>query len=273
MNKFASKKYIIKTLLCTLLFSSLTWAYPRSNKRHHSYFLWENTRINLDFGLAIPTGMVFKGLTDKFEIDGTKAPIQNSTNIRLGIPIGYDFQINDKLKIGGETGIIYGFNEVTKIPDFDINFKEKHLYIPLLFTYTEVYQTSFYFAITSLLGYEFDILLASAYEQNEYYPNLPDSLQASKNIKELFSRTLLAGNIISGTRFTFPKGFYAQLTVKLSIEALNRVLGKTNEREFDELAHVINLLRYTNSSFLEIHIGLNIMNWIYPKEGLGKRNR
>jgi hypothetical protein len=273
-----NKKYIIQSLLFICLPISLIWASPRYNKSRNNGFSWENTRLSLEYGFGFPYRYIVD--THKFRIGGTKAPIKTKCNHNLKILAGYSFAISENRRLGFEAGIGYGFSRVTRIPKFEITFIENYLKLPLLISILKVYDLSFYFAYSLILGYEFNIILTSDYKQSGDYYELPASMQGDQNVKKSvpnFSR--LSGSIIVGSRADFPKGIYAEIITELPIEIF-KLVSSLSKDDFDEDTELdnnfINLMRAVNSNYLQLNIGVNIMDWLYPKESLqptAKRNR
>ncbi|NEJ83985.1 hypothetical protein GR268_46955, partial [Rhizobium leguminosarum] len=137
----------------------------------------------------------------------------------INILAGYNFDFSSNRKLGFETGIGYGFPILLELKEVGITFQEDHIKIPFLITILEKYKTSFYLAQTMMLGYEVNIILNSVYKQAGSHPGLHTSMQGDKNIQKSipdFSR--LSGNIILGTRFNSPKGFYIAANIKIPIE-------------------------------------------------------
>jgi len=277
-----NKKYILQTLLIICLPVSLIYAAPRYNKRQNngfSGFSWEDTRLSLEYEFGV-FPYAYMTPTHKFEIRGTKAPIKTKFNHNMKMLAGYSFAISEKRRIGFEAGIGYGFSRVTKIPEFEITFTENHLKLPLLVSITKVYDVSFYFAHSIILGYEFNIILTSDYKQSGDYYELPVSMQGDQNVKKSvanFSR--LSGSIITGNRADFPKGIYAELRMEIPIE-LFKLISSLGDDDFGKDIELdttfVNFMRLINANYLQLNVGVNIMDWLYPKESLqttGRRNR
>ncbi|MHB9146905.1 MAG: hypothetical protein ACYC2U_00310 [Candidatus Amoebophilus sp.] len=276
---FKNKKYILQTLLIICLPASLIYAAPRYNKRQNNGFSWESTQLSLEYEFGV-FPYAYMTPTYKFKIRGTRAPIKTKFNHNLKMLAGYSFAISEKRRIGFEAGIGYGFSRVTRIPEFEITFTENHLKLPLLISISKVYDVSFYFAHSFMLGYEFNIILTSDYKQSGDYYELPVSMQGDQNVKKSvtnFSR--LSGSIITGNRADFPKGIYAELRMELPIELFKLIPSLDNDdfgKDIELDTTFVNLMRLINANYFQLNVGVNIMEWLYPKENLqtrGKRNR
>jgi len=142
-----------------------------------------------------------------------------------------------------------------------ITFQEDHIKVPFLITILEKYKTSFYLAQTMMLGYEVNIILNSVYKQAGSHPGLHTSMQGDKNIQKLipdFSQ--LSGNIILGTRFNLPKGFYIAANLKIPIETFKNMFGPFDKNPTHFNSYFVDKMRRGYKSCFTFHLGIDIID-------------
>ncbi len=244
---------------------------PRLRRNQQQGFSWENTRLNVEFDWgAFPYGKFPKLLDEDFEFD-------THFNYSIRVLVGYSLQGFEDRRIGFETGLGYGFAKVIENQNYNATFAENHLTIPLLLTFFKPFQTSFYFAHTLILGYEFDIILTSTYKQSGHYSDLElgldPSLQGDKDVAAFLSDfSRLSGNIVFTGRYDFPKGIYAALTWRIPIEMF-RVIKDAKEIGGGLDMAYVREMRWFSANWIELTVGVNIVDWIYPQERYqGKSN-
>jgi hypothetical protein len=257
--------FILPVLFTWLSISEVNGA-PRL-KRSQQGFSWKDTRLNVEFDWgAIPYGKFLKLFDEDYEFD-------THFNYSARILAGYSFSAFEDSRIGFETGLGYGFGRVIENKEYNATFEENHLVIPLLLTIFKPFQTSFYCAHTFIIGYEFDIILSSMYKQSGYYLDLHPSLQGDKDVAEFlpdFSR--LSGNVIVSGRYDFPKGIYAGITCRLPIEIFEVIKDAKKTDGGLDMTYV-RRMRWFSANWIELTVGVNIVDWIYPQEGYpGKSN-
>lgn len=270
MNVIMNKKYLLKILLLIWLPNSLTLAYTVvDNNEKNKNFSWKHTRINLEAGGGWSYGPIFP----IFKIGTTKNEVgisrSDDLNFSLGALAVYNFSSlpTQKIKPGLEFGIIYPFPRTIEIKRFNIIFREQHIKFP--FYLTVCWRPSSYFAYSWVLGYELEYILSSQYKQYGYYPDLPASMCGNKNIKNILPDTpKFWNNFISTMRFEFSKGIY--LEIKLTITP---ALAKFTTQEYYDKNHeldnmFITLTRALTAPLSELKLGVNVMDWFFPKERL-----
>jgi hypothetical protein len=256
--------YLKKAYILFIVPTSFAWlsvsqvnAAPRLKRTGPQGLSWENSRLNVELSWgAIPCGKFLKWLNRTMEFD-------THFNYSAKILAGYSFPVFEDKKIGFETGLGYGFARVIGNEKYNATLEESHLAIPLLLTCLRPFQTSFYFAHTTIIGYEFNIILNSMYKQSGYYVDFELSLRGDKDVAESlpdFSR--LSGSIVCSERYDFPKGIYAAFTTRFSIEMFKLIeeAGKGLNME------LVRLARWLNTNWIELTRGVNIVDWIYPQE-------
>lgn len=240
---------------------------PRLKRNQQQSFSWEDTRLNVEFDWgAIPYGKLL-------HLFGKEIPVDTHFNYSVNVLAGYSFPGFEDRRWGFEAGLGYGFARVIENQKYNATFSENYLKIPLLLTFFKPLQASFYCAHTTIIGYEFDIILSSTYKQSGYYFDLDPSLYGDKDVVEFlpdFSQ--LSGSIIVGDRFDFPKGVYATLSLRLPIDMFIAIKEMKKSDRGLNMAYV-RMMRWFNANWIELTVGVNIVDWIYPQEGYqGKSN-
>lgn len=282
MVKLLNNRSIKALVLACLSFSFIWHSSAEKLHKNGTLFSGKNARVNIDFefGKSLVQNDVFllkevnSNVNTQFDRDSFKV-IFSQTNFNYGITIsgGYNFPIAGNKKLGFEVGIGYGFPKLLRLPGTGITFKENHLKVPILMTVLETYQKSFYFAQSLLLGYEFEIILSSKYEQSGDFPTLHASLKGNKDIQKYitdFSR--LSGRFLLGTRFDFPKGIYIRINAVFPIETFKIIFGQFDKKEDQLNSYFINRIRQASTSLLTLNIGVNIIDWLYPKRWQSESN-
>lgn len=265
MNLKKSHIVFILPVLFTWLSISEVNGIPRFKKSQQQGFSWKDTRLNVEFNWgAIPYGKLAKFFDEDFKID-------THFNYSAIILAGYSFPAFEDSRIGFESGLGYGFARVIENKKYNATLEENHFMIPLLLTIFKPLQTSFYCAHTYIVGYEFDIILSSMYKQSGYYFDLHPSLQGDADVAEFlpdFSR--LSGNIVLSDRYDFPKGIYVALTCRLPIEIFS-VIKEAKKMNRGLTMTFVKEMRWLNTNWIELTMGVNVVDWIYAQEGhLGK---
>lgn len=106
-----------------------------------------------------------------------------------------------------------------------------------------------------MLGYEVNIILNSVYKQAGSHPGLHTSMQGDKNIQKSiqdFSR--LSGNIILGTRFNLPKGFYIAANLKIPIETFKNMFGPFDKNPTHFNSYFVDKMRSGYKSCFTFHL-------------------
>lgn len=266
MNSQKSHILFILLVLFSCLSISKVNAAPQIKRNHQKGFSWKDTRLNVDFTWgAVPYGKLIHLFDDK-------SPIDTHFNYSMRVLAGYSFPIFGDKRIGFETGLGYGFGRVTENKNYNTAFEETHLTIPFLLTFFNPFQTSFYFAHTVILGYEFDMILSSNYQQSGYYPDLQPSLEGDQDVAALlpdFSGR--SGNIFVSDRYDFSKGIYAAIACRIPIEMLGGIKNfEDTNRELDMT--FVKIMRLFNTNWIEITVGVNMIDWIYPQQGYQKKS-
>jgi hypothetical protein len=272
MHTVLYKKHIITILLFTLLLFASTWSSSSAQHLKANNSLWQNSKINVEFSFGrafIESDAFFSVKKDptKDEYSAIRATI--STNYSINILAGYNFDFSLNRKLGFETGIGYGFPIRLELKEVGIIFQENHIKIPFLITIVEKYKTSFYLAQTMMLGYEFNVILNPVYKQVGSYPGLHTSMQGNKNIQKSmpdFSR--LSGSVILGTRFNFPKGLYVAANLKIPIEIFKNIFGPFDKNSTHFNSYFVDEVRRDYKSCFTFHLGIDIIDWIFPKTGI-----
>ena len=267
MNKFSKYVAIFVFINCFVIqvFATNKKRYSLPNKNNS--FLWNNAYLNLDLGASImKTSTLFKILSEDFRLEARKEKIDFNTNWGIRLLAGYDlFSLSEK-KLGIETGIGYGFDRKIKNKKMASIIAESHLKIPIAITYSNLYNTSFYCLHRTIIGYEFQYIVSSKYTQTDNTIDIDESLKGNKNLKtDIPNFNPLSGTILVGDRWEFSKGVYAGITVYLPIEIFKILRSKNGFK--DELnENFINKFRYLSANYIEMNLGVNTVEWLYPKQ-------
>jgi hypothetical protein len=260
MNLKTSIKLLYILVLLVCLSTSVVSAAPRPKQAHYEGFSWQDARLNIDLSWgAIPYGKLSRFFDADFKLD-------TSFNYAIRVLAGYSLPIFENSKLGFEAGCGYGFSRTIKNTEFNGTLADNHLMIPLQLTYYKPLETSFYCAHTTIIGYEFDIIVSSLYKQSDYYPNLHPTFQGDKDVIDFlpdFPR--LSGNIVFSDRYDFPKGIYAALTVRVPIQ-LFTIFKEAKNADAGLTSTYVKLMRLENTNWIELTVGVNVIDWIYPRE-------
>ena len=268
-----NKKYFINILLFTLLSTSSTWATSEASSIQHNKFSWKNTRINFSTGAGLNHGPIFPifKIGNRKDV-GISAHGELDTNLEalavynLG-SVRPRRNKNIKISLGLEAGVIYPFPRLAKVHDFNIVFTEPRIKFPLYLN--TCWDISSYFKFNCILGYELGYTLSSQYYQSGYYADLPNSMRGNKNVKKFLPDIpVFWNNIISTMHFGFSKGVHIQIKVTIT-PVLSKFTGQQyydKQHELDTM--FVTLVRGLTSPVVELRVGLNIMEWFFPKEKL-----
>lgn len=260
MNLKKSHILFIFPVLFTWLSISEASGVPRLKSSQQQGFSWKDTRLNVDFSWGtMPVGKFYQLIDLNF-------PFDTHYNYSVKVLGGYSFPVSEDRRWGFETGLGYNFARVIERKEHESTFAEDYLTVPLLLTFFKPLQASFYCAHTNIIGYEFDIILSSTYKQSGYYHGLQPSLQGDKDVIESlpdFSR--FSGKIIVVDRFDFPKGIYAAISVRLPIDMF-LAIKEMEESDFGLNMAYVRIMRWFSANLIELTVGVNIVDWIYPQE-------
>lgn len=269
MHIYINKNYIIKFLFFTFFSIHSIWAYTPTHKKDKNDFVWQDMRINLDFGFGTLAYRTTE-FTKKEQPTGYSVMKNITTpNYSVRILSGYKFHIFKNQKLGFEAGIGYGFPKLIEIQELGITFQENHIKIPLIITILKTYNTPFYLAQSMMLGYEFNIVLKSIYKQAGNYDGLDSSMQGNKDIQKIipdFSR--FSGSFLLGTRLDFPKGMYFAANIIFPVEIFKIMFGNFNKKAVQMNSYFVYEMRRASTNFLMFNLGVNIMEWLFPREEL-----
>ena len=193
----------------------------------------KNTTAALDLGFGIPVLYV---LDDK-----DRGTYSANINWHAGLVLGYAFPLGKHVKLGPQTGILYGFTRsIEQGSGVKRDLQESHLQIPIacslaLTNAKDPTQLDMEYC----LGYEWDIPLVTKYQLG--------GNEESKDADVL-------GNIFIKTVYHFPMGFYGWAKIKVN----TLVFKDKSERHKEELQ----AMRFLATSFTELGVGANIIEWL-----------
>lgn len=263
------KKYNLLFLLL-LPVSSVIYGMPRARMSKSMPSWQRDAMIAIELSLGLPMGKIAEERFKNIEVGNSeKVNIKINKNVNLGLMAGYNFSTSQTSAVGLETGLLYGFPRGIEVPEFNLSFKEHHLYLPLVIKISKQYNLPFYLTSSALLGYEFDIPFAARLKQSGDYQGLKPAFQGDKKLSECLPEMPKSlGNILLGTRLNFPAGIYAQVLLKVNLDIFNLDLD-TKEKSKDPLdKNFVQAVRTLSADLLTAHIVFNLMDWCYPKEKL-----
>ena len=275
MYTFINKKYLLAILpfICLSYSINLATLVITDDNKVKDNFSWKNSRIDINTAFnIIPTDSP----KQSFEIGTIKKDKPKSISQRYGFLEGlqvnlealavYDFTnllSATNFKFDLELGVIYSLPKMIEIEAFNILFTEYYLKFPLNLVISR--SLSSYFRYSFLVGYEIEYILSSQYNQSGYYSDLPVTMRGNKNIKKLLPNAPKFWNsIIAGMRFEFPKGIHLDINLHITPSLYRKSILADNYDELDD--KFVTLLRGCKRSFLDLKIGVNIMEWFFPKE-------
>lgn len=275
MYTFINKKYLFATLPFIFLSYSINLAslVITDNNKVKDNFSWKNSRININTAFSI---IGYDPKIQHFEIGTTKKDTQGSISQRYdfleGLQVSlealavYDFTNllpATNFKFDFELGVIYPLPKMIKIKTCNILFTEHYLKFPLNLAISR--KVSSYFRYTCLIGYEIEYILSSQYKQSGHYSDLPTPMHGDKNIKKLLPNAPKFWNSIkAGMRFEFPKGFHLDINIYITPSLYKKsIWGKRYDKLDNEF---VTLLRACKRSYLDLNLGVNIMEWFFSKE-------
>lgn len=275
MYTFINQKYLlaILPLICLSYSINLATLVITDDNKVKDNFSWKNSRIDINTALSmIPT----HALKQTFEIGTIKKdkPIfirqrydfLEDLQVSLEALAVYDFTNllpATNFKFNLELGVSYPLPKMIKIEEFNILFTEYYLKFPLNLVISRGFLS--YFRYTFLVGYEIEYILSSQYKQSGYYSDLPVTMRGDKNIKKLLPNApKLWNSFIAGMHFEFPKGIHLGINLHIIPYLYRNSILADNYDELDD--KFVTLLRSSKRSYLDIKIGVNIMEWFFPKK-------
>jgi hypothetical protein len=256
-----------------------------ANSIQRNKFSWKNTRINFSTGAGFNYGPIFSifkiGNREKVGISQDKDS-ELHTNLEAlavytlgsGRPKIYNLRSrrlerSKKIKISVmlEAGIIYSFPRSVKVRSFGIGFREQRIKFPLYLNIC--YNFSSYFTFSWILGYELSYALSSQYYQSGHYTDLPHSMIGNKDVKKFLPEVpIFWNNIVSIMHLGFSKGIYIQMKTTITPMLLKFTAQEYYDKQHELDSMFVTLLRGLTSPILELRVGVNIMEWFFPREEL-----
>ncbi|MCG8340075.1 MAG: hypothetical protein MI674_02210 [Cytophagales bacterium] len=259
MNRIMNKSFLAKGLLLIALFPV---PFARAASSEKNSFV-SNTKVGIDFGFGLPyLWAISEETRRKLEVseNNTFTDIKANSNISLGVVLGYSFRLHNNIfKLGPEIGAKYGFTRRLKVSTYNIAIEEKYVQIPIAIKFCRFNEEGSYLAKGFTLGYEFNVLLSSAYKQEGGYDQLKPSFQGNKDLKQAIpDLPRLSGSIFFGGTIDLPKGFYLAAKFRVPIE----IFMIKKESSIDELdKDFMHRVRALNTSLVEFNLGMDVMKW------------
>ena len=225
------------------------------------YTDWKkNMRAGLEIGFGMPYGWA---ISEKMRKNfGSSTKFQVSPNWRFGAVWGYGFPLPDSaVAIGPDLGLFLGTNRKLEISYYKrgVVLEERYLHIPLALQITTVDQETGVQEGGVTLGYELSILLSSKCSLSG---NPPVEFQ---DLEDTAKDNRLGGCIFLGGKMDLYKGFYLMSQFKFPITdflAVKKHLGN-KKNDMDTKARIsMHAIRFLNTSFVELGLGVNIMKWL-----------
>jgi hypothetical protein len=257
------KNKLFKT---TLLFTCVASSVALANYEKDNDF-WYNTRVAIDFGFGLPTGLIIKKeLQEQIKVGNSTTEISASPNVNLGILASYNFPITDTFSMGPEVGVSYGFTRRFQVKNYGITFEEKYINFPLYIRMTSKSESDAFLVSSSvILGYDLNLFLSSSYKHEGNHPDLKSDFQSSKDdlFKSLTGLPKVSGSIVLGSELEFPKGFYISGKFKLptNLFTIKKEMESRSDKDTLDTATVKHI-RVLTANLVELSVGLDIMRLI-----------